>query len=95
MCLTRAAALQQLLCKHNFKNRKTLERLKMTLKTVIIFMALCVPFFLLTTWAIVDSTQKNFGTVGKKVFWMIVAATPFVGFVFYFAIGFRKGKKTD
>ena len=63
------------------------------MKTVIIMLALSVPFFIMTVWAVVDAAVKDFGTPGKKALWLIVAATPYIGFVFYFAIGFRKGKK--
>jgi hypothetical protein len=64
------------------------------MKTVIIVIALSVPFFVLTVWAVVDAALKDFGTPGKKVLWLLVAATPYLGCLFYFAIGFRKGKKT-
>jgi len=63
------------------------------LKTAFIMVALSVPFFIMTVWAVVDAALKDFGTLGKKVLWLIVAAVPYIGFVFYFAIGFRKGKK--
>ncbi|MDF1593470.1 MAG: PLDc N-terminal domain-containing protein [Desulfobacterales bacterium] len=64
------------------------------MKTVISVIALSVPFFILTVWAVVDAALKDFGTPGKKVLWLIVAATPYLGCLLYFAIGFRKGKKT-
>lgn len=64
------------------------------MKTVITVVALSVPFFLMTVWAVVDSALKDFGSTGKKAFWLVVAAIPYVGFIFYFALGFRKGKKT-
>ncbi len=38
----------------------------MELKTIAIFVGLCVPFFLGTIWAVVDVAQKDFGTMGKK-----------------------------
>ena len=38
----------------------------MGLKTIVIFVGLCVPFFLGTIWAVVDVAQKDFGTMGKK-----------------------------
>lgn len=66
----------------------------MGLKTIVIFVALCVPFFLGTIWAIVDVAQKDFGTTGKKALWWIISSVPFVGFVIYLILGFRKGKKT-
>ena len=63
------------------------------MKTVIIVVALSVPFFIMTVWAVVDAALKDFGPPVKKAIWLIVAAVPYIGFVFYFAIGFRKGKK--
>ena len=65
----------------------------MTLKTLVIFLALCVPFFLLTIWALVDLAQRDFGSVGKKAIWWIVVSIPFIGFIPYFLIGIRLGKK--
>ena len=66
----------------------------MTLKTAVVFLGLCVPFFLATIWAIVDVAQKDFGTAGKKALWWIIASIPFIGFIIYLIFGFRKGKKT-
>jgi hypothetical protein len=65
----------------------------MDLKSLAIFLALCIPFFLLTVWAIVDVAQREFGTAGKKALWWIIASIPFVGFIPYFLFGLRKGKK--
>ena len=65
----------------------------MTLKLLGIFLALCVPFFIATVWAIVDVSQKDFGTTGKKAQWWIIASAPFIGFIIYLIFGFRKGRK--
>ena len=65
----------------------------MTLKQLVIFLALCVPFFVLTVWAVVDVAQRSFKSVGMKAFWWIVASIPFVGFIPYLLIGIRQGKK--
>ena len=65
----------------------------MTLKLLVIFLALCVPFLLATIWAVVDVAQKDFGSPGKKALWWIIASVPFVGFIVYLILGFRKGKK--
>jgi hypothetical protein len=65
----------------------------MTLKLLGIFLALCIPFLIVTVWAIVDVAQKDFGTVGKKALWWVIVSVPFVGFVVYLIFGFRKGKK--
>ena len=64
------------------------------MKTVMIVVAVSVPFFLMTVWAVVDAALKDFGTPVKKALWLIVAAIPYVGCIFYFALGFRKGKKS-
>ena len=66
----------------------------MDLKTIAIFVGLCVPFFLGTIWAVVDVAQKDFGTIGKKTLWWIIASVPFIGFIVYLIFGFRKGIKT-
>jgi hypothetical protein len=66
----------------------------MNLKTIAIFVGLCVPFFLGTIWAVVDVAQKDFGTMGRKAIWWIIASVPFIGFVIYLIFGFRKGNKT-
>ena len=66
----------------------------MDLKTIAIFVGLCVPFFLGTIWAVVDVAQKDFGTMGKKALWWIIASVPFIGFIIYLVFGFRKRKKT-
>ena len=65
----------------------------MTLKQIGIFLALCIPFFAATVWAIVDVAQKDFGTPGKKAQWWFIASVPFIGFIVYLLIGFRQGKK--
>jgi hypothetical protein len=67
----------------------------MDLTTIGVVLLITVPFFFLTVWAIVDCLQKDFGTMGKKAIWGIIAGIPFIGAPFYFAFGFRKGKKMD
>ena len=63
------------------------------LKTVGVVVLLTIPFFFLTVWAIVDCLQKDFGSIGKKALWGLIAAVPFVGAPVYFIFGYRKGKK--
>ena len=65
----------------------------MDLKTVIMFVAACVPFFLFTVWAVVDVLMKDFGTTGRKALWALVASVPFFGALLYLLIGFRQGRK--
>ena len=67
----------------------------MSLKPAATFLAMCVPFFLATIWAIVDVAQKDFGTTGKKAIWWLIASVPFIGFIIYLIFGFRKGKKLE
>jgi len=63
------------------------------LKAILIFLVLCVPFFIGTIWAVVDVAQKDFATTGEKAKWWVVASIPFVGFIVYLLTGYRKGKK--
>ena len=55
----------------------------MSLKLIGIFLAVCIPFFIATVWAI----------AGKKALWWVIASVPFAGFIVYLIFGFRKGKK--
>ncbi|MGB5423036.1 MAG: PLDc N-terminal domain-containing protein [Desulfobacterales bacterium] len=65
----------------------------MDLKSIAVFLGLCVPFFLLTIWAVVDVAQREFDNNRTKVLWWVIASIPFIGFVPYFLIGIRQGKK--
>jgi len=60
--------------------------------TVIFWIKISVVFYLLTILAIVDIVRKDFGTIGKKALWGIIAMIPFVGWLIYLIFGFRKGK---
>jgi hypothetical protein len=62
------------------------------LKAILTFLAVCVPFFIGTIWAVVDVAQKDFGSAGAKAKWWVIASIPFAGFIVYLLIGFRKGK---
>jgi hypothetical protein len=66
----------------------------MDLKALATFLLLVVPFFIGTIWAVVDSAQKDFGSLGRKVLWVAIASLPFVGFVIYLIFGFRRGRKS-
>jgi hypothetical protein len=63
-------------------------------KAILVFLALCVPFFIGTVWAVVDVAQKDFGAASRKALWWVVASIPFLGFILYLLLGFRKGKKS-
>jgi hypothetical protein len=65
----------------------------MNLETVGIFLLVCVPFFLMTVWSVVNAAEKEFATLGTKVLWVMVASIPFVGFIIYWLFGARKGRK--
>ena len=65
----------------------------MDFATVIIWIKISVVFYLLTLLSIVDIVRKDFGTIGKKALWGIIAMIPFVGWLIYLIFGFRKGKK--
>jgi hypothetical protein len=63
------------------------------LRAILVFLAVCVPFFIGTIWAVVDVAQKDFGSAGAKAKWWVIASIPFAGFIVYLLIGFRKGRK--
>ena len=63
------------------------------LKIVATILALTVPFFAGSVWAIVNALQKDFGSTGRKALWAMVAAVPFVGFIIYFIFGSKQGRK--
>ena len=65
----------------------------MDLKTAGTFILVCIPFFLMSVWAIVNAAEKDFGSMRRKALWLAVAAIPFVGFIIYFPLGARQGKK--
>ena len=60
-----------------------------------IFIGLTLPFFLITIWALVDVTMKRFPSGGEKAAWWIVALIPFIGWLIYLILGFRRGKKSN
>jgi len=63
------------------------------LKTSITFVALCLPIIMVSFWAIFDASQREFGTMGKKAAWILIAAVPFIGFIIYLIFGRWRGKK--
>jgi len=64
----------------------------MEISTVMVWIKISVVFYLLTILAIIDVVRKDFGTIGKKALWGVIALIPFVGWLIYLIFGFRKGK---
>ena len=67
----------------------------MDLQTIAVVLGLTAPFFFGTIWATVNAAQKDFGTMGKKAMWLLIAAIPFIGFIIYLIFGMRKGKMPE
>jgi Zn-dependent protease with chaperone function len=65
------------------------------IKTAITFATICLPIIALSMWAIIDAAGREFGSTGKKALWMMIAAIPFIGFIFYLAIGRWKSHKPE
>jgi hypothetical protein len=65
----------------------------MDLRVIAVILALCVPFLLITVWALVDVAQREFATPRQKIVWWLVASIPFVGAIPYVLFGIRQGKK--
>lgn len=49
--------------------------------------------FALTMVALVDIIKKDFPSTREKFLWHLVAIIPVIGWLIYFALGARKGKK--
>jgi len=62
------------------------------LHSIKIMVIMTGPFIAGTVWAVVNAAQKEFETTGQKALWITVAGIPFVGFIFYFLLGARKGR---
>ena len=52
-----------------------------------------IAFYLLTIWAVIDISKKDFGGIEKKAAWAFVTLIPFIGPIVYFSVGIRKGIK--
>lgn len=60
--------------------------------TIMVWAGLGILFFALTTLAVVDVLRKDFGSTRNKVLWGLIAIFPFLGWLIYFLLGFRRGK---
>ena len=67
----------------------------MSIKAAATFVLLSIPFFLLTVWALVDISIKDFKTLKEKVIWYLIALIPFIGWLIYLILGFRRGVKPN
>lgn len=70
----------------------------MTPKELLFYILLIVGLsFVLTMFALIDLLKKDFSTLKEKFVWHLVAIVPVIGWLFYFAIGAKKGtrKKFD
>ena len=65
----------------------------MRLDIVYTVLGVCIPFVLLTFWAIFDAARRDFGTIEKKAVWVLVSAVPFIGFIIYLIFGLKRGRK--
>ena len=62
------------------------------MSTISFFIWVGIVFIALTWLAIFDIARKDFGSMGKKAMWAVIALIPFIGCLIYFAIGFRLSK---
>jgi len=67
----------------------------MDLETTLVWIKIGAVFFILTILAVFDVARKDFGTMGKKALWGVIALFPFIGWLVYLIFGFRKGKKSS
>jgi uncharacterized membrane protein len=62
--------------------------------TILVWMGIGLFFFVLTTLAVTDVLRKQFSSTRIKTFWGLIAIVPFVGWLIYLLLGFRKGRIT-
>ena len=68
----------------------------MTPKEFLFYILLIVGLsFVLTMFALIDLLKKNFPTPKEKFVWHLVAIVPVVGWLFYFALGAKKGTRKN
>ena len=65
----------------------------MDFSTLKVWIGIGITCLILTNIAFFHVIQRDFGSTGKKAFWCFVALFPFVGFLVYFLLGARSGKK--
>ena len=63
------------------------------MSTAVAIIIIGMLFFLLTCWALIDITRRDFGGIEKKAAWGFITMVPFIGPLVYFTIGMRKGQK--
>jgi len=61
--------------------------------TVLYILGIVGLSFALTMVALIDIIKKEFSSVKEKFIWHLVAILPVIGWLIYFAIGAKKGKK--
>ena len=62
-------------------------------KTVIYILIVFAISFGLTMLALIDIIHKDFRSVKAKIIWHFVALVPFIGWLIYLLLGYRKGTK--
>lgn len=65
----------------------------MSLKLILVVIAVSFPFFMLTLWSLVDVAAKTFKTPREKSIWWIIALIPFIGWLIYLLGGHGRGVK--
>jgi hypothetical protein len=61
------------------------------LHTIAVWAGIGFVFLTLTMLAIMDVLRKEFGSAKVKAVWGFIALIPFVGWLVYLVLGFRKG----
>ncbi len=63
--------------------------------TFIMVAGVAAFFWGLTMLAIVDIILKDFGSIQKKALWGFIALIPFVGWLIYLLVGYKKGTRKN
>ncbi|MEE8430333.1 MAG: PLDc N-terminal domain-containing protein [Candidatus Desulfatibia sp.] len=67
----------------------------MDIATIFFWIKIGVVFYIFTIAAIIDIARKDFGSIGMQALWAFIALIPFIGWLIYLVVGYRKGRKPD
>ncbi|MDL2286460.1 hypothetical protein LJC24_03385 [Desulfococcaceae bacterium OttesenSCG-928-F15] len=65
------------------------------MQTVFVWIGLGLVFLILTMIAFAHAVTHVFPSKGERVFWIVVALFPFLGWVLYFGVGVWRSKKAS
>ena len=65
------------------------------INTILVILGLTLPFVALSIGCIIHAAGREFESDNQKMAWVLIAAIPFIGFLFYLAVGLRKSRRPE